>query len=210
MKFNSTNILEVLQADVRQLILTASYFQNEDPELLLRIPSPGKWSVVQILEHLNSYGRYYLPAIERSLRSKKPSWGYFNTGWFGNYFTKIMKPGVDGRIRNKMTSPKDHRPHATLNIKPVMDDFLNQQQQLLNLLETAKQKDIGAIRTPISISRFIKLKVGDTFRFVIAHEQRHFVQIANTIQEIQRVTGKFQSIPQATQRPPVFLHDQLL
>ncbi len=207
MKFNSTAVLEVLQADVRQLILTASYLQKEDPELLLTIPSPGKWSVVQILEHLNSYGRYYLPAIERSLRSNKSPREYFTPGWFGNYFTKIMKPGADGRIRNRMTSPKDHRPGATLDVKPVMDDFLTQQQKLLGLLENAKHKNIGAIRTPISISRLIKLKVGDTFRFLIAHEQRHFVQIANTVREIQRVTGKFQSSPPAIQPSPVFLHD---
>ncbi len=207
MKFNSTHLLEVLQADVRQMILTASYLQKEDPEFLLTIPSPGKWSVVQILEHLNSYGRYYLPAIEKSLRLNKPPKEYFTPGWFGNYFTKIMKPGEGGKIRNKITSPKDHRPGATLDLKPVIDDFLNQQQQLLNLLENAKQKDIGAIRTPISISRFIKLKVGDTFLFVIAHEQRHFVQIANTLQDIQRITGRFQSSPPAIQHSPVFLHD---
>ena len=207
MKFNSTAILEELQADVRGLILTASYLQKEDPELLLMTPSAERWSVMQILEHLNSYGRYYLPAIEKSLRLNTRPKETFSPGWFGNYFTKIMKPGANGRIRNKMTSPKDHRPPASLQVKPVMEDFMNQQQQLLNLLEKAKQKDIGGIRTPISISRFIKLKVGDTFRFLIAHEQRHFVQIASTIGQIQAATGKFQSAPQAIEHSPVFSHD---
>ncbi len=207
MKFNSNAILDELHADVRRLILSASHLQKEDPELLLVTPGAGRWSVIQILEHLNSYGRYYLPAIEKSLRSDKPPKENFIPGWFGNYFTKIMKPGTNGRIRNKMTSPKNHRPPASLDIKPVMDDFMNQQQHLLELLEKAKQKNIGAVRTPISISRFIKLKVGDTFRFLIAHEQRHFVQIANTIREIQRVTGKFQSNPLASQHSPAFLHD---
>jgi DinB family protein len=207
MKFNSNAILEELEAEVRQLILTASYLQKEDPELLLITPGVGKWSVIQILEHLNSYGRYYLPAIEKSLQSHKPPKENFTPGWFGNYFMRIMRPGGDGKIRNKMTSPKDHRPPANPDIKPVMNNFMNQHQQLLNLLEMAKQKNIGATRTPISISRFIKLKVGDTFRFLIAHEQRHFVQIANTIHEIQGVTGKFQSALQAIQHSPVFSHD---
>jgi len=192
--FNSIAILEQLQSDVRQLVLATTYLQNEDPELLLIAPGAGRWSVVQILEHLNSYGRYYLTAIEKSLRSNKPSKETFTPGWFGNYFTKIMKPGGDGRIRNKMTAPKGHRPPERLDVKPVVDDFLDQQQHLLGLLEQAKQKNIGSIRTPISISRFIKLKVGDTFRFLIAHEQRHFVQIANTISDIQNATGKFQSV----------------
>jgi hypothetical protein len=207
MKFNSNALLEGLQADVRQLILTTLYLQKEDPELLLTTPAPGKWSIVQVLEHLNSYGRYYLPAIGRSLQSKTISKENFTPGWFGNYFTRIMKPGADGKIGNKMSAPKNHRPSAQLDLKPVFDEFISQQQQLLGLLDKAKQKNIGAIRTPISISRFIKLKVGDTFRFLIAHQQRHFVQIANTVAEVQRVTGKFQSIPQAIQRSRAFSHD---
>lgn len=204
--YNSISLLESLQADVRQLVLTITYLQKEDPELILTQPAAGKWSVVQVLEHLNSYGRYYIPAIEKSLSVNKPSKERFTPGWIGNYFTKIMKPGADGRITNKMSAPKNHHPSTDLDSKPVMDTFLQQQQQLLDLLEKAKQKDIGAIKTPISISRFIKLKAGDTFRFFIAHEQRHFLQIANAVSDIKKATGKFQSTPPVIQRSPVFSH----
>ena len=204
--FNSHQLLEELQADVRQLVLAATYLQKEDPELLLTAPAPGKWSVVQVLAHINSYGRYYLPAIERSLQVNKTHKEIFKPGWFGNYFTKIMKPGEDGKIGNKMSAPKNHRPAPHLDIKPVMDEFFSQQQKLLELLEKAKQKDIGAIRTPISISRLVKLKVGDTFRFLVAHEQRHFVQVANSISDIRKVTGKSPVNHPAVQRSPAFLH----
>src|SRR5436190_1103343 len=142
--FNSIFLLEELQADVRQAVLSATYLQKEDPDLLLITPSAGKWSVAQVLEHLNSYGRYYLPAIEKSLQSNKPPVRYFTPGWFGNYFPKIMKPSADGRIRHKMSSPKDHRPANDLDINSVVNDFMDQQQRLLNLLEAAKQKNIGA------------------------------------------------------------------
>jgi len=49
--------------------------------------------------------------------------------------------------------------------------------------------------------------VGDTFRFFVAHEQRHFLQIANAIDEIKKTTGKFRSTPPVIQRSPVFLYD---
>ena len=204
--FNSLRLLEELQADVRQLVLAATYLQKEDPELLLTAPAPGKWNVVQVLEHINSYGRYYLPAIEKSLQAKKAHTEQFKPGWFGNYFTKIMKPGENGKISNKMSAPKNHRPAADLDIKPVMDNFFRQQQTLLGLLENAKQKNIGAIRTPISISRFLKLKAGDTFRFLVAHEQRHFLQIANAMNDIRSATGKSPANHPAVQRSPAFLH----
>jgi len=190
-KYKSIELLENLQADTRQLILTARYLQTMDPGVLLQEPAKGKWSVIQVLEHLNSYGRYYLLAIERSLEKSKPAVEVFKPGWLGDYFTRLMKPGENGAIVNKMRSPKDHRPSKYLDVLPVLTTFLEQQHYLLELLEKAKSINLGSIRTPISISRFIRLKLGDTFRFLIAHEQRHFVQIDNALATIQGTTNIF-------------------
>ena len=187
----SIQFLENLEADVRRLTLTANHLSKIDPEILMTQPETGKWSVAQVLEHMNSYGRYYLPALEKSLQTNKPAVALFKSG-LGGYFTKMMKPNEKGVVANKMQSPKDHRPASDVDIKPVLDEFLRQQNQLLDLLELAKTKNINAIRTPISISRFIKLKSGDTFGFLIAHEQRHFVQIVNTLEALKSATGKFQ------------------
>jgi hypothetical protein len=67
----------------------------------------------------------------------------------------------------------------------VLDEFAEQQQMILELLETARTKNLRSIRIPISISKLIKLTLGDTFRFVIAHHQRHFVQIENTLAAVK-------------------------
>jgi hypothetical protein len=111
-----------------------------------------------------------------------------------------MKPGENGTIAHKMQSPKDHRPQRHPDAFPVLNTFLEQQHYLLELLELARLKNIGSIRTPISISRFIKLKVGDVFRFLIAHEQRHFVQIENTLAALKGITGKYPVIHPAMQQ----------
>jgi hypothetical protein len=189
-KYNSQALLEELQSDIRQLVLIAKKLKSEDPAVLLEQPAPGKWNVVQVLEHLNSYGRYYLPAIEKSLQKNKPATELFKPGFIGDYFTKMLSPSEKGTVRYKMKAPKDHSPSPHLDHQPVIQTFLSQQQSLLELLEKAKTKNIGRIRTPISISRFIKLKLGDTFRFLIAHEQRHFIQISNTLAQVKK-TGTF-------------------
>ena len=190
-QFNCTELLDQLQADVQQIILAAKYLQSVDPAILLQEPAPGKWSVMQVLEHLNSYGRYYLLAIERSLKEDKPAVTTFTPGWVGDYFTRLMMPGKNGKLAFKMQAPKDHRPSKYLEVFPVLNTFLEQQHYLTELLELAKSKNIGKIRTPISISKLVKLKVGDTFRFLIAHEQRHFAQIEHALTSIKEFTGKF-------------------
>ena len=188
-KYRSLTLLEELQADVRQLLLIANKLKSEDPGVLLEQPAPGKWNVVQVLEHLNSYGRYYVPAMEKSLQSNKPAAEMYKPGFIGDYFTKMMRPSSKGTVQYKMRAPKDHRPSPFLDHQPVIETFLAQQQALLELLEKAKTKNIGRIRTPISLSRFIRLKLGDTFRFLIAHEQRHFIQISNTLQQVKKTSG---------------------
>ena len=87
-RYNSLALLEELQADVRQLILSANKLKTEDPGSLQEQPAPGKWNVVQVLEHLNSYGRFYIPAIEHSLKKNKPA-------------TEIYKPGFIGTVLPK-------------------------------------------------------------------------------------------------------------
>jgi hypothetical protein len=191
MKIRSIELLDKLSADVRQLLLTVNQFKSEDAQVLKTQLDEGSWSVSQVIAHLNSYGRYYLPQIQKSLqRSTLAPEEWFKPGWAGDYFTRIMQPGLNGVIKNRMKSPKDHRPLPVDDVERVIDTFIDQQYWLLELLEQAKTKAIGKIRTPVSISKFIKLKTGDTFRFVIAHEQRHFVQIANIINEIQRLKDK--------------------
>src|SRR5687768_12293471 len=145
-KYKSVELLDSLQNDVRQIILAANYLKSTDPGILLQQPAPGKWSVIQVLEHLNSYGRYYLLAIERSMNTNKEAIAYFKPGWFGDYFTKLMKPGENGTIAHKMQSPKNHRPSKYPDAFPVLNTFLEQQHYLLDLLEMAKSKNIGAIR----------------------------------------------------------------
>ncbi len=185
-KKRSDQLLDELQADVRKLIVQATGLQGKDPAVLVEPPAPGKWSVAQVLAHLNGYSRYYHKEINKAMDSSRGAKTYFKPGWLGNYFTNMMKPSANGAVTKKMKAPKGYRPSAGLDIAPQLDEFLTQQQQLLGLLEQARYKDIGGIRVPISIARWVKLKLGDTFCFLIAHEQRHFIQLQNAIAALER------------------------
>lgn len=142
--------------------------------------SPEKWSATQCLEHLNSYGRYYLPVIEKAIqearkKNLKPA-VHFKSGWLGNYFTQLMTPKQDGSPGKKMSSPKNHYPVSNINSHQVIGVFIEQQEKLLQLLEEARGIDLNKANCPISIAKFIKLKLGDTFLFFIAHQYRHILQ----------------------------------
>lgn len=186
-KINSYILLELLQNDVREILLKCSTLQNSNLQLLSQQPQPGKWSVAQVLEHLNIYARYYITAIEQSLHHNQSGASVnFTPGWLGNYFTNLMKPSDDKTIKRKMKSPANAVPSEQPDATAMLAEFINHQHHLLNLLQIARTANLEYNRIPISLTRLIKLKLGDTFRFFIAHEQRHFLQIRNTLQQLEQ------------------------
>jgi hypothetical protein len=185
MKFNSNALLENLQADTTQIILQVNQLLQLPPAVLQQLPAPDKWSVAQVLEHLNIYSRHYIIAIEQKLHLNQGKSNIsFSPGWLGNYFTKLMKPKEDNSIGKKMNAPKNAIPSTQPDAAEMLQEFIQHQHHLLNLLQIAKTASLDSIRIPTTLSKLISLKLGDAFRFFIAHEQRHFLQIQHTLTAI--------------------------
>lgn len=181
-KIQASALLETLQTDTRQIMLRTAQLKQLPGSTLVLQPAPGRWSVAQVIEHLNTYGRYYLPKLQQAIDNNKsePS-EWFVPGWLGSYLTKSMMPKPDGTIGNKMKAFKSHSPAPDIDALKALQEFEQQEVLLLQLLNKAQKADLNRIRIPVSIAPFIKLKMGDVFGFIIAHHQRHFVQIDNTL-----------------------------
>ena len=92
--------------------------------------SPSEWSILECIEHLNLYGDYYLPEIEKQILSHKSSTSssVFKSGIIGDYFANLMRVR-NGTVR-KMKSPKDKDPvNSELSITTI-ERFLKQQELL--------------------------------------------------------------------------------
>jgi uncharacterized damage-inducible protein DinB len=195
--FKSEDLMNELITDVRRIKESAEFFRNSDQTRLAYSPDKEKWSVMQILEHLNAYNRHYLPQIDKELAvvtQGDNSW--FTPGYWGDKFTKMMKPSNVYQVKNKMKAMKAYTFTNNLNIETVLSEFIAHQDKLIKLLEMAKTRDLNSIRVPITLTSLIKLKLGDLFRFLIAHEQRHMIQARNTLKEMGVTTEKFPVILQ--------------
>lgn len=181
--FETPALLSVLQQQTEDLLKTINeQFVKAPHEVLLRQPAPDKWSAVQCLDHLNAYSRFYVPAIEKAIQSRltgslppAPS-ATFKSGLLGNYFTRMMEPKPDGTAGMHMQAPKGYRPLSDLDAGKVIAEFIEWQQRTKNLLEQAKLVNLQQIKIPTTLGNWLKFSLGDTFRFVIAHERRHMAQ----------------------------------
>ena len=138
-----------------------------------------KWSVLECIEHLNLYGDFYNPEIRNNIikSHSKPS-DTFKSGIIANYFTNTMLPK---KKLNNMKTFKDKNPLGSNLDKSVIDRFINQQKEFLQLIEMSKSVNLTKIKTSITISKLIKLRLGDTFRFITAHNERHLKQAENVL-----------------------------
>jgi hypothetical protein len=176
MKLKTDEILADLIKRSKKVQDTVSGYRMLNEELLNLKPNADSWSKLECLEHLNLYGDFYLPEIEgKILQAKRPSWHIFKSGVIGNYFANLMQPNGNETIK-KMKSPQDKNPVKSDLSVATVERFLKQTEHLLRLLEMAKRVDLTHTKTSISISKMIKLRLGDTLRFYVYHIERHVAQ----------------------------------
>lgn len=173
---NKAQLLAALEQKVESHRQEAvGVFQNLSVPQLLQPATDGGWSVAQCLEHLNRYGHYYLPHIQTGLGQplSQPAPATFRSTWLGHYFTRTMDPATN---QKKYKAFKNYNPAPALDAPAVVAEFIQQQETLLTYLRQARTADLDAVKVPISVSKWIKLKLGDVLQFVIAHNERHVIQ----------------------------------
>lgn len=173
MTINSEQLIDELTKLTQNLISRVEKFQELKLEQLNFKPSEDSWSILECMEHLNLYGKFYIPEIESSIeKTSSKANKTFKSGLLGSYFANSMKPKAQ---LNKMKTFKDKNPSGSQLDKSVLKEFILQQEHLLISLSKAKNVDLNKIKTNITLP-LLKFKLGDTFRFTIYHNERHVVQ----------------------------------
>lgn len=171
-------ILELVETTKQNVNLAATLKTKSSFELNWK-ENQTAWSILECLEHLNRYGDFYIPEIDNVInKSKSKSEQLFESGFLGDYFAKSMLPKAN---LNKMKTFKDKNPLNSNLDRNTIDGFINQQIKILDLLDKARKISLNKVKTNISVTKLIKLRIGDTFRVVIYHNIRHLKQIENII-----------------------------
>lgn len=181
----SEKFITALLEQTKQILQEAEKLKTYDLNVLTWKEDKISWNILECLEHLNRYGNFYLPEIEKKINNADSrSEIEFKSGLIGGYFAKSMLPK---QKLNKMKTFKDKNPLNENLDKTVIDQFINQQYKLLDLLQQSRNVSLNKVKIKISISRLITLKLGDTFEFFINHILRHFKQIEK-IQSLAKIT----------------------
>ncbi|MEO6135020.1 MAG: DinB family protein [Ginsengibacter sp.] len=187
MKARQGAVIEELLYITDSVIKTANAFKELSEDEFNAKKDPTQWSILECLEHLNLYGDFYLPEIEKQLLkgAKADENTIFKSGVIGNYFANLMKAN-DGKMK-KMKSPKDKNPINSKLSVITINRFLKQSEKLKHLLNQGRNINLTKTKAAISLSSMIKLRLGDTFRFYVYHIERHVLQAQRNVKSHQKV-----------------------
>ena len=175
--------LDQLTRDVKTI---AQFVETEVKKLpsekLNQRPANGGWSLLECLEHLNRYSNYYNPALEKAIAANaatnaKPE---ITLTWIGKKSVEMISP----KNTKKQKTMKKMNPQGSLLQASVVDVFLKNQQQLLALLQSSAQVNLGKKAVPVEFFRLLKMNIGETLLFMVLHEQRHFLQLQRILAEV--------------------------
>lgn len=145
------------------------------------------WSINHVLAHLNEYAKYYHSEFKRKIEQTRYTepMDSFVSSPLGKSAWGAMKLGNAQNIKRSFKSPKLYNPLVNASIATADPSavFVENQTALIDLLNAARNVSLKKVKIPISISKIVRLRLGDAFQFVIYHNERHMQQIKRIIEQ---------------------------
>lgn len=178
---DTARMIDGLEASLRAQIARAKEIALLPSERLLKRPEPNKWNALEVFEHMNLSSGIYTRGLKKALARHAVEFQMnpvFKPGLIGDFAARAMQPRTDGHIAWRMKTlrmfdpPKQHgASHESIA------RFIELCTDFLELLEQARRTDLNRITVVSSLGPILRFKAGDAFRFPIAHQERHFLQI---------------------------------
>lgn len=146
-------------------------------------PNDATWNLLEIAAHLNEYARFYHEALSRRIektRFREPRENFVSSP-LGRSAWISMKLGNAKNVKRRFNAQKAYNPTLTPELVTGTDiaTLIALQQELLEVIDQAATVNIRKVKVPISISKIIRLRLGDALLFVVYHNERHLQQAIN-------------------------------
>jgi len=173
----TNQLLSTLQSNIHALVETVETEFMPLPDRVLNTKEAAdSWSILECLEHLNRYSRYYNAALAKAIAGAKTQSQsrdeQVRSTWLGRKFIAMVHPSNAKKLRTF----KSMNPSQGVLDRSVTAEWIHHQEQRLQLLKEAQSINLNQSHVPIEFFKWLRLNVGDTFQLLVAHEQRHMLQ----------------------------------
>jgi uncharacterized damage-inducible protein DinB len=184
--FNTNELIADLKKITENNInIVAKKFKHLSDEQKTWRPSSDSWNILEVFSHLNIYSAFYHSAFKEKIQKTKfkEAKDTFVSSPLGRSAWKSMKLGRANNVKRKFKAPKNYNPSNSPSLisDDAVDIFSANQHEIMEILDMAKKVNLRKVKVPISISKIVRLRLGDALMFVIYHNERHMQQALNII-----------------------------
>jgi len=187
-QLDTRTLISHLQSTLRKQLQRCDELRLLPIDLLQRRPHPKRWSVLEVIEHMNLSSGHYHDRLQRIYGDENNRLRFrtsFTPGFWGHRMVGTMQPKVDGTIPWKMPTIGKFEPHvAESEVLRPLDEFSAVLNGLIGMLERARTRGLEGEKVVSTLGPILRFKAGDAFRFPIAHQERHLLQIERTLKEV--------------------------
>lgn len=145
------------------------------------------WSILECLEHLNRYSKFYHSEIENAIAkfagSNAPAEVKYS--WFGKKSIDVVDPN---NVKPQKTIKRMNPQNSQLT-KQTLEQFLSYQKDSRKLIQRISQIDFNKKAIRVEFFKLIKLRIGEAMEFMVSHEERHLAQACRVLDARKSVSA---------------------
>ena len=154
--------------------------------VLTKKENEKKWSALEVIEHLNKVYDIYLDNFKKAISEAKE---------LNDTETTQMKRTILGKLSIYVNKPKRKKRRFKMKtfdfftpavapdqLHDIIDTYLKNKETFNELIKEARTKDLTNVKVPTALGQKVKFYIPECFEFLIAHEERHMVQIAEAVE----------------------------
>lgn len=139
-------------------------------------PNAKSWSVGQCFEHLIVTNELYFPNIQKVIGGRHRNNFFSKIPFSADLIAALMKNSLNPEQKRKMKTFGIFEPTASGVSETIFEDFAENQNRLIAMIEAVKDFDVHKIKIAEPLSVALNLRLDDAFGILIMHEKRHFLQ----------------------------------
>ena len=149
--------------------------------------TPKQWSIIEVVDHLNKVYDIYEPNFRKaidtapSLNGQQQKEQHTLLGRLSIY---SMRPKKDKR-KFKMKTFSFFEPTVENSPNKVIAAYESKKNTFNGFMKEARLKNLNNQKMPTALGEKMKFYVAECFDFILAHEERHLVQMEKLVAQIK-------------------------
>ena len=148
-------------------------------------PSEGRWSIAECIAHLTATGNVYLTPLDRAIQRGSDRAMFGGRDFHPTRFVAWLIAQMEPPPKRRMRTFRKIVPRGVSVGAQLAADFEAMHAALIERIRKSAGLDLSRVKLRSPLVPLLRLSLGTSFGFLLAHERRHLWQARQVRQELR-------------------------